>query len=73
MKIYEYPVIIERDEDNRFVISCPALPGCFTEGKTFEEAMEMMKDAMQLYLRDLPEDKIPDANAVRIEKVAVTL
>ena len=38
MKDYEFTVVIERDEDGRFVAICPALQGCYTEGETEEEA-----------------------------------
>jgi predicted RNase H-like HicB family nuclease len=73
MKVYEYPVLIERDEDGRYVVSCPALPGCFTEGENYQEAMESMHDAMELYLRDIPEGEIPPADSVRIERLSVAL
>jgi len=45
---YTYRVVFERDEDGRIVADCPALDGCYTEGRTLEEANEMMKDALQL-------------------------
>lgn len=44
---YTYRVEIERDEDGRYVVECPALEGCYTEGRTFEEAMELIKDAIK--------------------------
>jgi predicted RNase H-like HicB family nuclease len=34
MQDYEFTVVIERDEDGRFVAICPALQGCYTEGET---------------------------------------
>ncbi|NLV26576.1 MAG: type II toxin-antitoxin system HicB family antitoxin [Methanomicrobiales archaeon] len=41
-------VIIEEDtEDGGFIVSCPALPGCHSEGETVEEALENIKDAIQ--------------------------
>jgi len=41
-----YTVNIERDEDGLYVVSVPALPGCFTQGRTFDEALEMAQDAI---------------------------
>ena len=38
MKEYEFTIVIERDEDGRFLAICPALQGCYTEGETEEEA-----------------------------------
>jgi len=52
MKDYAFTVVIERDEDGRFVAVCPALPGCFTEGETLEEAKLNIADAIKLNLED---------------------
>jgi predicted RNase H-like HicB family nuclease len=38
MEYYEFTVVVERDEDGRYVAICPALQGCYTEGETEEEA-----------------------------------
>ena len=41
-------VVIEEDtEDGGFIVSCPALPGCHSEGKTVEEALVNIRDAIQ--------------------------
>ncbi|PWR74877.1 type II toxin-antitoxin system HicB family antitoxin [Methanospirillum stamsii] len=41
-------VVIEEDtEDGGFIVSCPALPGCHSEGETVEEALANIQDAMQ--------------------------
>jgi len=58
MKRYRYTVIIEKDEDGVYIASCPALPGCHTQGDTYEEALENLKDAINLNIaarRDLGE------------------
>lgn len=49
-KIYEYTVVFESAEEGGFVVTVPALPGCVTEGDTFEEANAMAKDAIECYL-----------------------
>lgn len=43
------PVIISRDEDGYFIAECPSLPGCVSQGETKEEAIENIKDAIQLH------------------------
>jgi len=48
---YLFTVNIERGEDNRFVVSVPALPGCFSQGDTYEEAVAMAEDAIRGYLQ----------------------
>jgi predicted RNase H-like HicB family nuclease len=50
MAEYEFTVVIERDEDGRFVAICPALQGCYTEGETEAEARELIKDAIRLHI-----------------------
>lgn len=49
---YEFTVVVERDEDGRYLAICPALQGCYTEGETLEEAHELMKDALKLHIED---------------------
>lgn len=41
-------MVVERDEDGRYVASCPALQGCHTEGNTYKEAVANIKDAIDL-------------------------
>jgi predicted RNase H-like HicB family nuclease len=41
-----YNVQIERDEDGKYVVSVPALPGCLTQGRTFDEALKMAQNAI---------------------------
>ena len=49
----KYTVVLVPEEDGRFTVQVPALPGCVTQGDTREEALEMAKDLVQLYLEDL--------------------
>lgn len=43
----EYLIIIDRDEDGMFIVECPSIPGCVSQGKTREEAIENIKDAIR--------------------------
>jgi predicted RNase H-like HicB family nuclease len=48
---YEYPVVIEYDaEEDVYLADCPLLPGCYSDGRTFEEAMDNIRDAIQLVI-----------------------
>ena len=49
---YEFTVVIERDEDGRYLAICPALQGCYTEGDTPEEAKALIADAIRLHIED---------------------
>ncbi len=52
MTDYEFTVVIERDEDGRYLAICPALRGCYTEGETLDEARELIEDAIRLHIED---------------------
>lgn len=73
-KILKYTVIFEPAEEGGYVVSVPALPGCISQGETFEEASAMIKDAIKGYLQILKEEKqeIPQEHSdVVITKISV--
>jgi len=51
MKNYRFSIVIEKDEDGYYAF-CPELQGCYTQGDTYEEVMENIKDAIRLHLED---------------------
>jgi len=52
-----FKVIINQDEDGIFVASCPAIPGCHTQGETLEKAEKNIQEAIKLCLKVAEEDK----------------
>lgn len=56
-KVLNFKVIIEQDEDGVFVASVPAIPGCYTQGQTYEEVIANVKEAIELCLKVAEEDK----------------
>ena len=55
----KFRIIIEQDEDGVYVVKCPALPGCISQGKNREEALANIKDAIQGYLESLKKHDEP--------------
>ena len=51
-------VIIYRGEHNYWIAECPSLPGCLSQGKTKEEAIVNIREAIQGYIAALEEDKL---------------
>ena len=51
MKHLTLPIAVEADSDGYFV-SCPALQGCYSQGDTYKEAVENIKDAIRLHIKD---------------------
>lgn len=56
----KYPVILIPSEEG-FAVSCPALPGCWSQGKTQEEALANIREAIQLWLEVAEEDALNEA------------
>jgi predicted RNase H-like HicB family nuclease len=48
--VMKFSVTIDRDEDGVWVVECPAIPGCVSQGKTREEALKSVQDAIRLCL-----------------------
>ncbi|MDJ0662101.1 MAG: type II toxin-antitoxin system HicB family antitoxin [Crocosphaera sp.] len=42
----KFNVIVEQDEDNIWIVECPSIPGCISQGETKEEALNSIKDAI---------------------------
>jgi predicted RNase H-like HicB family nuclease len=53
MDTYQFTIIIERQPEGEYLVSVPALPGCYTEGRTLEEARQMAADAIRAYCGSL--------------------
>ncbi|QWR76704.1 type II toxin-antitoxin system HicB family antitoxin [Candidatus Magnetomonas plexicatena] len=49
----KYRILVEQDEDGVFVAQCPALPGCISQGKTRQEAITNIADAIKGYIESL--------------------
>jgi len=43
-----FQILIQRDEDGIYIASCPAILGCHTQGDTYEEALNNIKEAIEL-------------------------
>ena len=50
MKNRHFTVILDRDEDGRFLAICPALEGCYTEGETVDEALQNVREAIEAHI-----------------------
>lgn len=44
-----YRIVVEQDEDGAFCARVPALPGCHSDGRTYEEAVEHIAEAIEAY------------------------
>jgi len=60
-------VMIERGEDGYYVAHCPSLKSCWSQGKTREEALQNIREAVELYLEPSPEELTTHDDAEVIE------
>lgn len=51
-KDYHFPIIVEQDEDGFYIVSCPSFKGCLSYGKTIDEALQNIEEAIELALDD---------------------
>jgi predicted RNase H-like HicB family nuclease len=67
-----YKVVIQQDEDGRFNASCPELKGCHSFGDTFEDTLKNIREAIELYLEDVPGEDI-DRIRTRVEFLEIAV
>ena len=67
----KFNVTIERDEDGMWIAECPRIPGCVSQGKTKEQALDNIKEAIQLCLEVRAEKGLPLTIETRQIEVAV--
>jgi predicted RNase H-like HicB family nuclease len=46
------PLFIEKDEDGFYVVECPILEGCYTQGKTIDEALKNIREVIEMILEE---------------------
>ncbi len=71
MDTMNFRILIVQDEEGTFVAECPTLPGCVSQGKTRQEAIVNIKDAIQGYLESLKKHNEPIPPAIYEEVVEV--
>jgi predicted RNase H-like HicB family nuclease len=68
MRNYRFSVVIEQDKEGYFAF-CPELQGCYTQGESYEEALENIRDAIRLHV----EDRLESGEAVPyVESISLT-
>lgn len=50
MRKLHFPIMIEIDEDGYFIVSCPAFKGCHSYGETIDEALDNIKEVIEMCL-----------------------
>ena len=75
MVTHDFKVFLEPDEEyGGYVVVCPTLPGCYSQGKTVSEALANIREAVELLLEDMENrgEPLPDLSEVLVGSVVVT-
>lgn len=69
----KFVVYLEPAEEGGYVVSCPQLPGCVTQGETVQESLDMIRDSIQGYIASLQKhgEPIPPSLEESIERAEV--
>lgn len=64
MKLLNYRTLLRKEPEGGYTVIVPSLPGCITYGDTIDQAIEMAKEAIELYIESLIEhnEDIPNEN-----------
>ena len=76
MKVYDFKIMLEPDEESGgYVVTCPSIPGCYSQGDTIDEAIANIKEAILLCLEDMESQhlEIHDSSKTLVADVVVTL
>jgi len=74
MRGYRFAIVVEQDEQGYFAY-CPELQGCYTQGETFEEVIENIKDAVKLHVEDrlANNEPVTTSEIVSLSSIEVTV
>jgi predicted RNase H-like HicB family nuclease len=74
MKNYRFSVVIEQDKEGYFAF-CPELQGCYTQGESYEEALENIRDAIRLHVEDRLEggEELPYVEFISLTSLEVAV
>ncbi|MBF0505981.1 MAG: type II toxin-antitoxin system HicB family antitoxin [Nitrospirae bacterium] len=74
MNSYKFSVIVEKGKDGYFAF-CPELQGCYTQGDTYEDVLENIRDVIHLHIEDRIEsgEEIPQADSVSLTLMEIAV
>ena len=67
----KYTVILVPEEEGGYSVEVPALPGCYTQGETREEAISMAREAIELYLESCKVHNEPIPQEIGVESLII--
>ncbi len=72
-KTFHLPVLVEQDEDNIYIVSCPVFKGCHSYGNTIEEALENIKEVIDICIEEEQNKRTEINRFVGFRELQVTI
>ena len=72
-KTLHLPILVEQDEDDYYIVSCPVFRGCHSYGKTIDEALENIKEVIDMCIEEEKEKVIEKNRFVGFREMQIPL
>ena len=73
MKTYHFPVVVETDEDRVYIVSCPTFKGCHSYGHTIDEALDNLREVIEMCIEEQSSENINQFIGVREMEIIVPI
>jgi len=73
MEVMSFPVILQPDETGGFVVDCPVLEGCYSQGDTIDETLANIREAIELCIEEMEArgETVPDSTRIPSSTVSI--
>ena len=71
MKTLHFPVVVEIDEDGIYIVSCPMFKGCHAAGKNIDEALDNLREVIEICLEEQPAENTNQFIGVREVEITI--
>ncbi len=73
MKTYHFPVVVELDEDGVYIVSCPVFKGCHAFGGTIDEALDSLREVIEMCIEEQSLENVNQFIGVREMEVTIPI
>lgn len=73
MKTYHFPVVVETDEDGVYIVSCPTFKGCHSYGHTIDEALDNLREVIEICIEEQSSENINQFIGVREMEITIPI
>ena len=67
------PILVEQDEDNYFIVSCPVYKGCHSYGESIDEALENIREVIEMCIEEEKEKEMEANRFIGFREIKISL